>query len=128
MSEGKVLGIGGLFIRSADPTRLAAWYRDQLGIAATESGQPTPDGEWVWMQEAGPTVFAAFQDSSDYWQAERQVMLNLRVSGLAALLARLEAAGAEITHREDMEGVGAFARIHDCDGNPVELWEPPAEG
>ncbi len=124
MAEGKVLGIGGLFIRSADPARLAAWYRDHLGIAATQSGQPTPDGEWVWMQDAGPTVFAAFDAASDYWQADRQVMLNLRVEGLEALLARLEAAGTAISHREAMEGVGAFARVHDCDGNPVELWEP----
>lgn len=124
MGDGKVLGIGGLFIRSADPARLAAWYRDHLGIAATQSGQPTPEGEWVWMQDAGPTVFAAFQDSSDYWQADRQVMLNLRVEGLDALVARLAADGIEASHREEMEGVGRFARIQDCDGNPLELWEP----
>ncbi len=124
MAEGKVLGIGGLFIRSADPGKLAQWYRDHLGIAATQSGQPTPDGEWVWMQQAGPTVFAAFEAGSDYWQGQRQMMLNLRVEGLDALLARLGASGVEISHREQMDGVGSFARIHDCDGNPVELWEP----
>ena len=124
MVHGKVLGIGGLFIRSPDPAALAAWYRDHLGIAATESGQPTPDGEWVWMQQAGPTVFAGFAADSDYWQAERQVMLNLRVEGLDALLERLEAASVPISHRESMEGVGNFARIQDLDGNPLELWEP----
>lgn len=124
MTQGRVTGIGGLFIRSADPARLAAWYRDHLGIAATESGQPTPDGEWVWMQDPGPTVFAGFRADSDYWQADRQVMLNLRVEGLAALLARLAEAGIEPTHREGMDGVGDFARIADCDGNPIELWEP----
>lgn len=124
MAEGKVLGIGGLFIRSPDPAALAAWYRDQLGIAATCSGEPTPDGEWVWVQEAGPTVFAAFKADSDYFAADRQVMLNLRVEELDALLARVEAEGVTVSHRETMEGVGSFARIHDCDGNPVELWEP----
>ncbi|WP_338243342.1 VOC family protein [Aurantiacibacter hainanensis] len=124
MVEGKVLGIGGLFIRSADPAALAAWYRDHLGIGATESGQPTPDGEWVWMQEAGPTVFAGFRSDSDYWQADRQVMLNLRVQGLEALLERLSGKGIEASHREAMDGVGSFARIADCDGNPIELWEP----
>ena len=124
MTEGKVLGIGGVFLRSAEPARLAAWYRDHLGFAATESGQPTPDGEWTWEQEGGHTVFAAFKQDSDYWQAERQVMLNLRVYGLDALLERLASEGIEATHREEMEGVGRFARISDCDGNPVELWEP----
>lgn len=124
MAEGKVLGIGGLFIRSEDPDGLAAWYRDHLGIAATASGQPTPDGEWVWMQDAGPTVFAGFRADSDYWQPDRQVMLNLRVEGLEALLERLSSKGIEATHREAMDGVGTFARIADCDGNPIELWEP----
>lgn len=126
MSEGKVLGIGGLFIRSADPDRLAAWYRDHLGFTATTAGNPAPDGSWTWMQEAGDTVFAAFPAESDYFAAERQVMLNLRVAGLEALLARLEASGITISHREAMDGVGRFARIHDCDDNPVELWEPAA--
>ena len=124
MSDGKVLGIGGVFLRSGNPAQLAAWYRDQLGFNATESGQPTPDGEWTWMQDAGHTVFAAFAQDSDYFAADRQVMLNLRVSGLEPLVARLDAAGIAVSHREEMDGVGRFARIHDCDGNPVELWEP----
>lgn len=124
MTQGRVLGIGGLFIRSPDPAALAAWYRDHLGIAATESGKPTPDGEWVWLQEAGPTVFAGFRAETDYWSDDRQVMLNLRVEGLDPLLLKLEQAGIIVSHREEMEGVGRFARIHDPDGNPLELWEP----
>ena len=124
MAEGKVLGIGGVFIRSRNPARLADWYRTHLGFNATQSGQPTPDGEWTWMQEGGHTVFAAFAEDSDYWQAERQVMLNFRVEGLDALLVQLAGEGIEASHREEMEGVGRFARISDCDGNPVELWEP----
>jgi predicted enzyme related to lactoylglutathione lyase len=124
MAEGKVEGIGGVFLRVSDPEALSAWYRDHLGIDATCSGQPTPDGKWVWDQDAGPTVFAAFAKDSDYFAADRQVMLNFRVSGLDALVARLEAAGIEISHREEMEGVGRFARIHDPEGTPVELWEP----
>ena len=124
MGNGEVVGIGGVFLRSGDPARLAAWYRDRLGIAATQSGQPTPDGQWVWMQQAGPTVFAGFKNDTDYWPAQRQVMLNLRVEGLGALLSRLSDAGIEVSQQEEMEGVGSFARIHDCDGNPLELWEP----
>lgn len=124
MSKGKVLGIGGVFLRSENPARLAAWYRDNLGFNATVSGSPTPDGEWTWQQEAGHTVFAAFKQDSDYWQSERQMMLNLRVAGLDDLLESLAAAGIEVSHREEMDGIGRFARVHDCDGNPLELWEP----
>lgn len=38
--------------------------------------------------------------------------------------AGLEKAGIKASHREAMQGVGTFARVHDCDGNPAEMWEP----
>ncbi|MCB2076950.1 MAG: VOC family protein [Novosphingobium sp.] len=129
MTEGKVLGIGGVFVRSQDPAALAAWYRDYLGIGVTESGKPTPDGAWTWRQEAGDTVFAMFAQDSDYFAADRQVMLNFRVSGLDALVERLMAAGIAVERNADWDhpDVGCFARIHDPEGNPVELWESPAQ-
>jgi predicted enzyme related to lactoylglutathione lyase len=57
-------------------------------------------------------------------------MVNFRVSGLDALAARLKAAGIEVERRAEWDhpSVGRFARIHDLEGNPIELWEPPAEG
>jgi predicted enzyme related to lactoylglutathione lyase len=128
MAQGRVTGIGGVFIRSDDPKGLAAWYREHLGMVVTTAGEPDPDGNWSWTQEAGDTAFAMFPRDSDYFTADRQVMLNLRVDGLEALLSRLEAAGVAISHRETMEGVGSFVRVHDPEGNPLELWEPPAEG
>ncbi len=72
-------------------------------------------------------MFAMFPRDSDYFAADRRVMLNLRVEDLDALLTRLEAAGVAISHREAMDGVGSFARIHDPEGNPLELWEPPSD-
>ncbi len=113
-----VTGIGGLFFRAKDPVALAAWYHDHLGI---ESG-----GESVWMQQAGPTVFAPFPKLSDYFPASRQWMLNLRVSDLDGLAASLQAAGIKVIRKPewDMPGVGRFARIKDPEGNPIELWEP----
>lgn len=127
MSEGKVLGIGGVFLRADDQEGMAAWYREHLGIVATRSGEPDPDGNWTWGQEAGDTVFAMFARDSDYFPAAKQVMLNFRVSGLDALVARLEAGGVVAERNPDWDHpeVGRFARIHDPEGNAIELWEPP---
>jgi len=114
-------GIGGLFFRSCDPDTLLAWYALHLGMAAGPSG--------MWEQAAGPTVFAPFRQDSDYFPADRQWMLNLRVDDLPALIAALQAAGIDVITRADWDGDGSyghFARIHDPDGNPVELWQPPA--
>jgi glyoxylase I family protein len=114
-----VTGIGGLFFRSADPEARAAWYREHLGIAAGE--------DQIWMQDAGMTVFAPFPASSDYFAADQPFMLNLRVSDLDRLVERLSTAGIEVERRADWETeYGRFARIHDPEGLPIELWEPPA--
>ena len=123
-----VLGIGGFFFRANDPDGLSAWYREHLGVGAgcvaTEGA--TPD-EYSWQTEGGPVVFAPFDASTDYFAADKQFMLNLRVRDLDALLRRLEAAGVEIATKPDWDdpSVGRFARIHDLEGNAIELWEPP---
>jgi predicted enzyme related to lactoylglutathione lyase len=117
----KVTGIGGIFFRARDPAGLSDWYRQHLGITQ-------PDIE-VWMQEAGPTVFSPFAATSDYFAADRQWMLNLRVDDLEGLTGQLRAAGIAVETRADWDGdgsYGTFARIHDPEGTPIELWQPPA--
>ena len=125
-----VLGMGGYFFRSKDPQALKAWYRDHLGVGG---GMGTDDkgqsNEWIWFTEGGPMVFEPFKQDSDYFPAEKQVMINLRVSDLDALLASLRDAGIEVITKAEWDAtpeIGRFARIHDPEGNPIELWEPPA--
>ena len=117
----KVTGVGGFFFRSRDTDALARWYSDHLGIDAGHAS--------IWRQEAGMTVFAPFKEDSDYFAADKRWMLNLRVRDLDAMLAQLRAAGIEAETRPDWTKTeyGSFARIHDPEGNPIELWEPPAE-
>lgn len=113
-----VTGIGGVFIRATDPEALGAWYRTHLGL---DIGAPP------WRQAAGPTVFAPFPRDSDYFPEDRAFMLNFRVDDLDALTARLTAAGIAVTTDPAWDSaVGRFARIHDPEGNPIELWEPSA--
>jgi len=113
-----VNGIGGFAFRSDDPDGLRAWYAEHLGIGTGEHGE--------WATSAGQNVFALFPRTSDYFAHDRQWMLNLRVDGLDDLLAALTKSGIEVTTNPDwdMPGVGRFARIHDPEGNPIELWEP----
>lgn len=115
-----VTGIGGFFFRADDTSGLAEWYRTHLGIDAGHDA--------IWNQAAGMTVFAPFKRDSDYFAANHQWMLNLRVDGIDALLATLREAGIAVETRAewDTTDYGRFARIHDPEGNPIELWEPPA--
>ena len=124
-----VLGIGGIFFRARDPDVLSAWYKEHLGIGAGCNADANgPVDEWSWRTLGGPLVFAPFNADTDYFGADRQFMLNLRIAGLDELLARLRAAGIAIETRAEWDSpeTGHFARIHDPEGNALELWEPPA--
>lgn len=77
-----------------------------------------------WVTESGVTVFSPFAADTDYFAADKTFMLNFRVTDLAAMLGQLKSAGIEVSHESEMAGIGRFARIHDPEGNPVELWEP----
>ena len=123
-----MLGIGGLFFRAHDPEALNAWYREQLGVGAGCTGTDDPAGEWTWNAAGGETVFAPFAQDTDYFAADKTFMLNLRVSGLDALVTRLASAGIAAERRAEWDhpSTGRFARIHDPEGNAIELWEPPA--
>ncbi len=124
-----VLGMGGYFFRAKDPAALKTWYRDHLhvggGCGADADGK---SNQWVWYQQGGPTVFEPFKADTDYFAADRAAMINFRVSDLDKLLASLRTAGIEISHEQTMDGVGRFARIHDPEGNPIELWEEAPPG
>ena len=113
----RVLGIGGYFLRAADPVALGQWYRECLGLDADEHG--------LWQQGAGPTVFATFPSDTDYLGSpNQQAMINFRVRDLDAMLAQLRAKGADVAEEtKDMEGVGRFGWVTDPEGNRIELWQ-----
>ena len=117
----KVVGIGGVFFRAKNPEALAKWYETHLGVLQV----PTSYDQLPWMQQEGPTVFAPFEQSTEYFGKESQSwMINFRVSDLEKMVNQLEAAGVSVSVDDQDYPNGKFARIHDPEGNPIELWEP----
>jgi glyoxylase I family protein len=110
----RVVGIGGLFFRSRDPKKLAQWYQLNLGI-----------DHRVWQQAAGPTAFTPFAMDTDYFGSKQQAwMVNFRVRNLDAMVAQLQKSNIEVKVDPEKSPYGRFARLHDPEGNPIELWEP----
>src|SRR5436305_13873379 len=98
----RVLGIGGYFMRAADPAALGAWYRDCLGLEADEHG--------LWRQGAGVTVFATFESGTDYYgSGAQQTMLNFRVRDLDPMHAQLRPKGARVA--EGTQAMGDDGRL-----------------
>jgi glyoxylase I family protein len=116
-----VTGIGGFFFRAHDPKALAQWYQDNLGVSAI----PKSENESAWKQQAGPTAFAPFPETTKYFgDPTKQWMLNFRVNDLDKMAAQLEASGITVKVDPTTYPNGRFARIHDPEGNPIELWQP----
>lgn len=118
----RVVGLGGAFVRAADPVALAAWYRDALGVDVGDEGSTMavlPDAG------GGYAVLAFFPADSDYIgdPARQQAMVNLRVDDLDGVLARLDGLGVAHDAPEDSE-YGRFAWVVDPEGRRVELWQP----
>lgn len=123
----RVTGIGGVFFKSADPKRLAEWYRVHLGLDVEEwggvafkwSGTDNPAG-------TGTTVWSPFKADTDYFApSSAAFMINYRVEDLHALLAALRAEGCQVEDKVDESEYGKFGWVLDPDGNKLELWQPP---
>ena len=116
----KVTGIGGFFFRAKDPKALALWYERNLGVTQT----PKSYQEEPWKQEAGMTVFAPFpMDSKMFGTADKQWIINFRVTNLDAMVAQLRRAGIEVEVDPQTHPNGRFAALKDPEGNPIQLWE-----
>jgi glyoxylase I family protein len=100
---------------------MAQWYKEHLGIDLV----PADYNQKPWSQEAGPTAFAPFPADSDYFgDAAKQWMINFRVNNLDAMVKQLRATGIAVKVDPENYPNGRFARLHDPEGNPIELWEP----
>jgi len=124
----RVIGIGGIFLRSKEPKRLARWYRQHLGLAL-ESQVVT--FEWLSPNPGnrpGVTLWAALpNDDRDWGRGRPTAMVNYRVDDLDALLAQLRQEGVEVEGKTEESEHGRFGWVTDPDGNRVELWEPPKQ-
>jgi predicted enzyme related to lactoylglutathione lyase len=129
LKTGRVLGVGGIFFRSKDPARLAAWYSENLGLN-TEAWGSTHGTSFAPadMPPSGFTVWSAFAAKTEYFGNSGQGhMINLVVDDLDAALLNVEASGAEVLEAREEHDFGRFGWFVDPDGNRVELWEPPEE-
>lgn len=121
----QVLGIGGVFFRSPDPTALCSWYRKWLGIEAAPPFGAAFQSDA--MPSGGLTVWAPFPRDTSYFGGSGQTfMINLIVDDLRAALAQVREGGAAVDDKIEDHDYGSFGWFTDPDGNRVELWQPKA--
>jgi catechol 2,3-dioxygenase-like lactoylglutathione lyase family enzyme len=126
--KGRILGIGGIFFKSANRDQTREWYSKHLGLADKGSGAMLPWREHDDPKKEHATVWSVFSETTDYFNpGHAPFMINYIVDDLDALLDRLKQEGVKIDANRMNESYGKFAWIYDSDGNKIELWEPAAK-
>jgi predicted enzyme related to lactoylglutathione lyase len=127
----RVTGIGGIFFKANDPSKLHEWYEKHLGLKREGDSGPVM---LHWREAEDPekrgmTVWSLFKKDSKYFDpSQSSFMINYCVENLDALLDLLREEGVEIDPKLEDTEYGKFAWIMDPEGNRIELWEPPAGG
>lgn len=106
---GIVSNIGGLFIRSANPERLNQWYESTLKL-----------------DNSGPVVRAFGLAPGEQPPRNRNFIVTFGVVDFDAVILGLKSEGVPVEIFTGECATGRCARLHDPDGNPIELWESPA--
>jgi predicted enzyme related to lactoylglutathione lyase len=121
----RVTGIGGVFIKAKDPTKLRAWYKTHLGIDVQKFGGAVfrwVDAEGV--PAKGKTAWFV-GDGSSFAPSDASFMINYRVADLRGLLKLLREEGCQVLDKVEDSEFGIFGWVMDPEGNKVELWQPP---
>src|SRR5271168_4278917 len=94
--RGRILGIGGVFFKSANRDQMREWYSKHLGLADKGQGAMLPWREHDDPQKEHVTVWTVFRSSTDYIPATQVFMVNYIVDDMDALLDRLKEEGVKI--------------------------------
>lgn len=124
-------GIGGVFLFSNDPKRLAAWYHDCLGIVSAGEDEECNsmyalfDSRDIENPEIKRTMaWAIKRTDQDIKDKPRTGQVNYRVKSMAEVISHLKSKNVAVDKTAEYPGFGNFAWLKDPDGNKIELWEP----
>ena len=121
----KILGIGGLFFKSADTAAMREWYGRVLGLSFEEWGGLVFLLDAAAAHPGAATVFSAFSADTKYFApSDKEFMFNLMVDDLDGILVRCAENGVMPLAPIQDEANGRFAHIIDPEGRKIELWEP----
>lgn len=121
----QVLGIGGVFFKSADEAAVREWYARVLGLSFEPWGGVVFTPDLAASHPGAGTVFSPFKADTDYFEpSTKEFMFNLMVDDLEGMLARCAQHGVVPVKTFPDEPNGRFAHILDPEGRKVELWEP----
>lgn len=121
----KVTGIGGVFFKCKDVSKINEWYKTHLGLDTNEYGANFQWKEIDDSSKKGSTQWSPFSETTKYFEpSTKDFMINYRVENLESLVEELKKEGVTILDTIETYDYGKFVHIMDVEGNKVQLWEP----
>ena|ERR1700734_3775384 len=112
--RGRILGIGGVFFKSANSAQTRTWYAKHLGFADKGQGVMLPWREKDDPQNEHVTVWSVFPGDTKYFEpGNAQFMINYIVDDIDAFLNRMKQEEVKIDPKRQDESYGRFAWIYD---------------
>lgn len=114
----KLMGFGGIFLRTKDQEVLRKWYEEVFSISIEDWY-----GTIVHPKEGNGTIFSLFKEDSRYFPAEQQVMLNFQIDDMDGFLKHLNELNIPLIKEAEKSEYGIFATISDPEGRWIEIWQ-----
>lgn len=119
-----VIGIGGIFLKFNDPSKMRTWYQDVLKMQTNDYGVLFEFNGDTSLTK-GTLQLGTFEATSGYFGSDEQnAMINFRVDNLEAFEVELREHHVTIVDEIESYSYGKFLHIEDPEGNRIELWEP----
>ena len=120
----KVSGIGGIFFKCEDPSKMKNWYSKNLGLVTNEYGSVFEFRQSNKSRNKAYLNWSPMKEDTKYFEpSEKQFMINYRVENIEKLVEELKAEGVQVLDEIESYEYGKFVHIMDPENNKIELWE-----
>ncbi|MEZ5345747.1 MAG: VOC family protein [Pyrinomonadaceae bacterium] len=118
----KILGVGGVFLKSEDPEKLYGWYEKHLGLSIGDwPGATFPPKD---LPSNSYSVLSFISSRTDHFSpSNKTFMLKFIVDDLRQAIKQVKEGGGRIMGEIETYDNGIFGWFIDPDGNKIELWE-----
>ncbi len=122
-----IANIGGTFIYSRNPEKLAEWYSEYFGMDYEQSEENNAYYTSLYYKDIKTgkksyIVWSILLNKKRPDVKHKVFCINYRVHNLEKFVKHLKQKGLKVKGIVDYPE-GKFAWVKDLDGNPVELWE-----